>query len=52
MLGRLVDYFSRADEPVILVFAGDPPRAALGRDESVYTRLGAAPTVVSTGWTE
>ncbi len=53
MLGRLVDYFSRTDEPVILVFAGDhTPALPLGEDESVYTRLGAAPTVVSTGWTE
>lgn len=53
MLGRLVDYFSQVDEPVILVFAGDhTPGLPLGEEESVYTRLGAAPTAVSTGWTE
>lgn len=52
MLGRLVDYFSQADEPVILVFAGDHrPSLPLGDGESLYTRLGAVPTASSTGWT-
>lgn len=51
MLGRLVDYFSQVDEPVILVFAGDHvPALPLGSGESVYTRLGIVPTASSTGW--
>lgn len=51
MLGRLVDYFSQVDEPVILVFAGDhPPALPLEDGESVYTRLGVVPTASSAGW--
>ena len=53
MLGRLVDYFSQIDEPVILVFAGDhTPSLPLGSEESLYTRLGLVPTVTSSGWSE
>ena len=51
MLGRLVDYFSQVDEPVMLVFAGDHrPGFALGDGESVYTTLGLVPTATSVGW--
>ena len=53
MLAKLVDYFSRTGEPVILVFAGDhTPALPLDGDESLYTRLGVVPTAVSTGWAE
>lgn len=51
MLAKLVDYFSRQDEPVILIFAGDHiPALPLNEEESLYTRLGLVPTPVSTGW--
>ena len=51
MLGKLTDYFSRVDEPVILVFAGDhPPGLSLNEEETLYTRLGEAPTRTSAGW--
>ena len=51
MLGRLVDYFSQVEEPVILVFAGDHiPGLPLAVGDSLYTRLGLVPTAASTGW--
>ncbi len=51
MLGRLVDYFSAVEEPVLLVFAGDhPPSLPLSPEETVYTRLGLAPSVTSSEW--
>ena len=53
MLGKLADYFSQAEEPVILVFAGDHiPSLPLESGGSLYTRLGLVPTVTSTGWSE
>ena len=39
MLGRLVDYFSAADEPVVLVFFGDH-LPYLGDDQLAYRELG------------
>ena len=51
MLGKLVDYFSAVDEPVILVFAGDHvPGLYLSDTESVYSKLGRVPTSTSAGW--
>ena len=51
MLGKLVDYFSAVDEPVLLVFAGDhPPSLPLSQEETVYTRLGVAPSITSAQW--
>ena len=51
MLGKLVDYFSGVDEPVILVFAGDHvPGLYLSDTESIYSKLGRVPTSTSAGW--
>lgn len=51
MLGRLVDYFSQVEEPVMLVFTGDHrPGFAPGDGTSVYTSLGLVPTASSVGW--
>ena len=51
MLGKLVDYFSGVDEPVILVFTGDHvPGLYLSDTESVYSKLGLVPTSTSAGW--
>ena len=51
MLGKLVEYFSQVDEPVILVFAGDHvPGLYLSDTESIYSKLGRVPTSTSAGW--
>jgi len=51
MLGKLVDYFSQVDEPVLLFFAGDhTPGLVLNQEETLYTRLGVASTPVSSHW--
>ena len=51
MLGKLVDYFSKVDEPVILVFTGDHvPGLYLSDTESIYSKLGRVPTSTSAGW--
>ncbi len=51
MLGKLVDYFSAVDEPVILVFTGDHvPGLYLSDTESIYSKLGRVPTSTSAGW--
>lgn len=51
MLGKLVDYFSQVEEPVILVFAGDHvPGLYLSDTESIYSKLGRVPTSTSVGW--
>ena len=51
MLGKLVDYFSQVDEPVILIFAGDHiPSLSSGEGETVYSKLGVVPTATSAGW--
>lgn len=53
MLGKLVDYFSQVDEPVILVFTGDHrPSLADGEGGSVYAHLGLVPTASAEGWSE
>lgn len=53
MLGRLVDFFSQVEEPVLLVFTGDHrPGFANGDGTSVYTALGLVPTSRSVGWNE
>lgn len=51
MLGRLVDYFSQVDEPVLLFFAGDHiPGLIIHSRETVYTRLGAVSSPISSDW--
>ena len=51
MLGKLVDYFSQVDEPVILVFAGDHTASmSLSEEDSVYSKLGYVSSARSTGW--
>lgn len=51
MLGKLVDYFSQVDEPVLLIFAGDhTPALPLSAEETVYTRLGVVPSPISSHW--
>ena len=51
MLGKLVDYFSQVEDPVVLVFAGDHvPGLYLSDTQSVYSKLGLVPTSTSAGW--
>ena len=51
MLGKLVDYFSQVDEPVILVFAGDHTASMfLSEEDSVYSKLGYVSSARSAGW--
>ncbi len=51
MLGKLVDYFSKVEEPVILVFAGDHvPSLYLSETESVYSKLGYVDAPLSADW--
>ena len=51
MLGKLVDYISQVEEPVVLVFAGDHrPSLSDGSGETVYSSLGLVPTADSQGW--
>ncbi len=51
MLGRLVEYFSAVEEPVILVFAGDHlPSMYLTDEESVYSKLGYVGSASSADW--
>lgn len=53
MLGKLVDYFSKVDEPVILVFAGDHTASMfLSEEESVYSKVGYISAANSSRWTE
>ena len=52
MLGRLVDYFSQVEEPVILVFAGDHTASMfLSEEDSVYSKLGYITDSSSAQWT-
>ena len=52
MLGRLTDYFSQVDEPVLLVFAGDHTASMyLSDDESVYSALDYVSAPTAAGWT-
>lgn len=52
-LGRLVDYFSQVDRPVLLVFVGDHlPSLKLTDEEYIYCRLGYTPPEPTTGWDE
>ena len=51
-LGKLVDYFSRVEEPVLLVFVGDHlPGLSTGGDDSLYTLLGCVSTADTGRWT-
>lgn len=51
MLGQLIDYFSRVDEPVLLVFSGDhKPGMSFGEFESLYTKLGCVQSTNSANW--
>ena len=53
MLGKLVDYFSQVDEPVILVFAGDHTASmSLSEEETVYSKVGYVSAARSSQWTE
>ncbi len=50
-LGLLVDYFSRVDRPVLLVFLGDHlPALNLANGDSLYARLGIADAEGSEAW--
>ena len=52
MLGKLVEYFSQVDEPVILVFAGDHTASMfLSEEESVYSKLDYISAANSSQWT-
>ena len=52
MLGKLTDYFSQVDEPVLLVFAGDHTASMyLSDDQSVYSALGYVSAPTAAGWT-
>ena len=52
MLGKLVDYFSQVDEPVILVFAGDHTASMfLSEADSVYSKTGYITASSSARWT-
>jgi len=51
MLGRLVEYFSDVEEPVMLIFAGDHlPSLSAGEEESVYSALGYVDSPVTADW--
>lgn len=51
-LGRLVDYFSQLDEPVMLVLYGDHrPSLMLSDDATVYSAIGQVSTADSLQWT-
>lgn len=50
-LGKLVRYFGKKKEPVMLVFFGDHlPNLTLNEDESVFTRLGYVDVDDTTIW--
>ena len=50
-LGKLVDYFSRVEEPVILVFVGDHlPGLSLDAGGTLYTSLGCSSTADTSRW--
>ena len=52
MLGRLVDYFSAVEEPVILVFSGDhTPSMTLSDGDSVFAQTGFISAARSADWT-
>lgn len=52
-LGRLVDYFSQVDRPVILAFVGDHlPALRMSNEEYIYCNLGYTPKEPSTDWDE
>lgn len=52
-LGRLVEYFSQVDRPVLLVFVGDHlPSLKLTDEEYIYCRLGYTPPEPTTNWNE
>lgn len=50
-LGRLVQYFSQVDRPVLLVFVGDHlPSLNLSDGASIYTHLGISPSEEASDW--
>ena len=50
-LGKLVDYFSRVEEPTILVFVGDHlPGLSLDAGGTLYTSLGCSSTADTSRW--
>ncbi len=52
-LGRLVEYFSQVDRPVLLVFVGDHlPSLKLSDEEYIYCHLGYTPPEPTTDWNE
>lgn len=53
-LGKLIDYFSKVEEPTIVVFMGDhlpSPNFNLEESDTLFSRLGCVPTAVTTDWT-
>lgn len=53
-LGKLVDYFSRVEEPTIVVFMGDHlpcPNFNVEESDTLFDRLGYVSTAVTTDWT-
>jgi len=51
MLGKLTDYFSKVNEPVILAFAGDHvPSLYLTETDTVYSKLGYVRSALSADW--
>ena len=50
-LGRLIDYYEKVEEPVILVFCGDHlPGLFLSETETIYTKTGYASTANTLHW--
>lgn len=50
-LGRLVEYFSEKDEPVMIVFFGDHlPNLKVSETDTIYTKLGYSSTSATTDW--
>lgn len=53
-LGKLIDYFSKVEEPTIVVFMGDhlpSPHFDLAESDTLFDRLGYVSTAVTTDWT-
>lgn len=50
-LGKLIDYFSKVEEPTILVFMGDHlPRPIFGENDTLYDRLGYSSSADTMTW--
>ncbi len=50
-LGKLIEYFSEKEEPVMIVFFGDHlPNLKVSETDTIYTKLGYSSTSVTTKW--